>query len=499
MDKKELEKKVDTRVKKKPNVIIYTLLMLIVFVIITEVIIWGYAGGIISKVIINYPQGELVIGEAVLASLVLIVMLLFKNSYVFTQDRIRWHKSLKYGSFYLIGSVLFMLVYNKGFTGGLSLINLVLGCFLVGVAEEFLCRGWLLNEFLERYGDTKKGVWYSIIISGVIFGLMHLGNIYSMGQSFATTLIQVMSAAASGILFGLIYYKTKNIWTVITLHGLWDFSLFLSELSPVTANVEITSNVTILGLILAVFMIAAELINIIPYVKDIDSEPSNKKIFGLACLSIFLYLVFVLGQTLSSMNIGETYEYDSINMSEYAVTKDSYTTYYMNVLSSPMIAYGPGYEDNTTTNTETSDELSATAPNYDVFDPYENYSFEFTKNSDDNLVLTNKVTNYSIVLECEKLEDYIILEEGNRFVLVFLDYTDSSNHFMNYIYLDKRDMRNTNEYLDNVKKNIKKYLIKSESKLVVLSNRDTSYVAAYNVDTGYYVLVEDKVSILNRD
>ena len=70
---------------------------------------------------------------------------------------------------------------------------------------------------------------------------------------------------------------------------------------------------------------------------------------------------------------------------------------------------------------------------------------------------------------------------------------------MNYIYLYKRDLRNTNEYLDSIKTNIKKYLIKSTSELVILSDRNTPYVAAYNVDDGYFVLVNDKVSILNRD
>ena len=182
MEENELKDKVDTSKKKKPNIILYTLVMLVVFVIITEVIIWGYAGGIISKVIINYPQGELVIGEAVLASLVLIVMLLFKNSYVFTQDRVKWHKSFKYGAFYLIGSVLFMLLYHQGFTGGLSLINLVLGCFLVGVAEEFLCRGWLLNEFLERYSDSKKNIMLSIFLSSIVFGLVHFVNMIAKAK-----------------------------------------------------------------------------------------------------------------------------------------------------------------------------------------------------------------------------------------------------------------------------------------------------------------------------
>lgn len=158
----------------------------------------------------------MVLSEAVLASLVLILMLLFKNSYVFTQPHEKFSKGLFYGLYYIIIAsfttfVAFMVVSFK--FNVYSLLNVFVGCFLIGVAEEFLCRGWLLNEFLERYGDSKKGVWYSIIISGIIFGLFHLGNISSFGQDIPETISQVVSAAGTGIFLGLIYYKTKNIWS----------------------------------------------------------------------------------------------------------------------------------------------------------------------------------------------------------------------------------------------------------------------------------------------
>ena len=139
--------------KKKPNIVLYTLFMIVVFVCITELFIWGKGSDIILNAINNYPQGSFVVSEAVLASLVLIVMLLFKNSYVFTQKREKITKGLFYGLFFIIGSVLFILIFGlieKGLFAGLSVLNLLIGCFFVGVAEEFLCRGWLLNEFLER-------------------------------------------------------------------------------------------------------------------------------------------------------------------------------------------------------------------------------------------------------------------------------------------------------------------------------------------------------------
>ena len=36
-----------------------------------------------------------------------------------------------------------------------GIINIGLLCFLIGIYEEFLLRGWLLNEFLERYFDFE--------------------------------------------------------------------------------------------------------------------------------------------------------------------------------------------------------------------------------------------------------------------------------------------------------------------------------------------------------
>ena len=82
--------------KKRMNIVLYTLIMLAKFLFVTEFIIYGYGGSLLYDSISNYPQGKLVISETILAVMVLIVMLLFKNSYVFTQKK----ESLKTGLFY---------------------------------------------------------------------------------------------------------------------------------------------------------------------------------------------------------------------------------------------------------------------------------------------------------------------------------------------------------------------------------------------------------------
>ena len=50
----------DKNIKKKPNVILFTLLMIFVFIFITEGI-WGYGRTLLYSAIVGYPQGSLVI------------------------------------------------------------------------------------------------------------------------------------------------------------------------------------------------------------------------------------------------------------------------------------------------------------------------------------------------------------------------------------------------------------------------------------------------------
>ena len=458
--------------KKKPNIVLYTVLMIVIFFAITELIIWGYGGKLLGNTIANYPQGSLVVDEAILASLVLIVMLLFKNSYVFTQKREKFTKGLFYGLFYIIGAILFILingVINGGLKGGLSIINIFIGCFFVGVAEEFLCRGWLLNEFLERFGNTKKGIWYSIVISGIIFGLLHLGNIYTLGQDIPTTITQVIAAAATGIIFGIIYYKTKNIWTLIALHGLWDFSLFLSYISPVTMTTEVVSSFTIIGGFFTILMVGAELLNMIPYLKDIDAKPKKSLVITCAIIGIILFIAFTAISATATTTYGKDYKFDSITLEKYSIIMDNYDDYYIDYSNSLI---------------------------------NESYSFKLSKTNNNNLVLTNTITNHYIEFKCESLVDYTIMEENDYYILAYIDYTDSANPFLNYVYINKSELSNDDKFINNLEGRIKKYLLSEKSELLFINDRanNKSYLGAYNSDYGYYLLVsEDKMAILNRD
>ena len=132
------------------------------------------------------------------------------------------------------------------------------------------------------------------------------------------------------------------------------------------------------------------------------------------------------------------------------------------------------------------------------------YSYTLSLKEKNVLEFKNNKTDYAVEFECENLTDYIIVENPTAFVIAYVDRIESTRVTLRYIFLNKEELSDSNEYLDNIKTNMKKYILAKESypELVALgdSMNNTTYVAAYDVDYGYIVLEEDeKMSILNRD
>ncbi|MBI1782709.1 MAG: CPBP family intramembrane metalloprotease [Sphingobacteriales bacterium] len=107
----------------------------------------------------------------------------------------------------------------------LCLIYLV---FDAGLIEEFFFRGFLQSRLATLFNSNSGG----IVISAIIFGLVHAPGLYLRGAAsegigeqmpflyFATYTIAYMSVA--GVFLGIIYSKTKNLWLVMILHAVVD-------------------------------------------------------------------------------------------------------------------------------------------------------------------------------------------------------------------------------------------------------------------------------------
>ncbi|EIA08940.1 CPBP family intramembrane glutamic endopeptidase [Flavobacterium frigoris] len=104
----------------------------------------------------------------------------------------------------------------KFFNNNLPLI--LFTSITAGVTEELLFRGYLI----PRLEILFKNSYWAIVISSVLFGLIH----YSYG-----TLIQIIAPLFIGVVLAFHYQKYRSITIIIICHFLWDLIVLLNKTS----------------------------------------------------------------------------------------------------------------------------------------------------------------------------------------------------------------------------------------------------------------------------
>ena len=98
----------------------------------------------------------------------------------------------------------------------------------VGIREEFIYRATLQNIVAKKYANSVKGIWITVTVSSVIFGLTHATNLF-FGMDPLAVVTQVIGSAVVGLLFGAVYLRSGNIWAPILIHTLTDVAGFASS------------------------------------------------------------------------------------------------------------------------------------------------------------------------------------------------------------------------------------------------------------------------------
>jgi len=126
---------------------------------------------------------------------------------------------------------------------------------MVGLSEELLFRGILFGALRQKHRLIT-----AIVISSLIFGLIHIVNL-GAGQSGSATAYQIFNAALLGAVFCAILLQTNSLWPPIALHMIWNSYVMLGLYSaehagtlPDTITTEpsgITADIVILPALLA--------------------------------------------------------------------------------------------------------------------------------------------------------------------------------------------------------------------------------------------------------
>lgn len=103
-------------------------------------------------------------------------------------------------------------IYGMKEGSDLTLVGLAL-LTLIGPAEEIFWRG-----YIQQYFEEKKGKWWALAITSLIYALVHIWSFNFM---------LIMAALVCGIFWGLLYAYNKNLLTIIISHAVWDAAVFL--------------------------------------------------------------------------------------------------------------------------------------------------------------------------------------------------------------------------------------------------------------------------------
>ncbi len=125
-------------------------------------------------------------------------------------------------------------------TDSLTLIGLLIG-MLFGTAlyEEVGYRGFLLVQFWKKMEDrtTNRALQISLalIVSQTLFTLLHVPwKVLNQGWTVTVLTDLLFSVFLNGIIYGILYLRTENLFFVMFVHALGNAptSLFISYLDP---------------------------------------------------------------------------------------------------------------------------------------------------------------------------------------------------------------------------------------------------------------------------
>ncbi len=129
----------------------------------------------------------------------------------------------------LIPTVILELLFGiVTFSGLLDLIGIVLTLFVtviaIGMGEELLFRG-----YIQRILQTSYSFQTSAVISAFLFGLLHF-SLFAPGGNLFSMVAILFSAFSIGLSLSYTFKITKyNLILPISIHGFWDFFLFVFQ------------------------------------------------------------------------------------------------------------------------------------------------------------------------------------------------------------------------------------------------------------------------------
>ena len=93
---------------------------------------------------------------------------------------------------------------------------------LVGIEEELVFRGLILNGLSKKNSFIKASV-----ITSILFALIHIPSYIRLELELALLITNCLKIFAISMLYNYIFKETKSIWPIVIIHSAWDLLFFL--------------------------------------------------------------------------------------------------------------------------------------------------------------------------------------------------------------------------------------------------------------------------------
>lgn len=161
-------------------------------------------------------------------TLIVIYILIYRKTLVkdfknFTKDlTTNLETAIKY---WLIGFIIMVVsnliityILNKGIAGNEQDVRAYIDSFPLFMLFNTVIYAPLTEEltFRKSIKDAISNKWLYILTSGLVFGMLHIASYITTPTDF----IYLIPYGALGISFAMLYYKTDNIFSTISMHAM---------------------------------------------------------------------------------------------------------------------------------------------------------------------------------------------------------------------------------------------------------------------------------------
>lgn len=122
----------------------------------------------------------------------------------------------------LVLPVCALLILGIHMTEPGQLLGLIPVVLLIGIQEEMIFRGLAMRALLPG------GALRAVVITSVLFGVMHFGNLFG-GANLTYTVVQVIASILGAVGLGAIRIRTNTAWGLVVLHAINDYTMFITR------------------------------------------------------------------------------------------------------------------------------------------------------------------------------------------------------------------------------------------------------------------------------